>query len=387
MSVNVLVLGGYGNVGKAIVTKLIQHKDISQVGIAGRNRQKLKALVDSLNQSKCSLHVIDFAGEARRLTQLLTGFGIVINAMSHEYNLSIMKACLETGTNYLDLGGMFHITQKQLNLNERFSAAGLTAVLCMGACPGISNVLAAYGAKQFDQVEEFHIRVGSLRPEETRGFNMSIRTLLDEFTKNAVVFENGGHVEVPPLSGRDRFVLPAPVGEVEGFYALHSEVLTLPASFPGVKKVTYRVSFPPVQMRQMEVLLELGFGSTQTISIKGAEISPREFLTIMLENARTQQPFIDEYKALQVETRGRTNGKPGSYSCHTVVGSNRALQMNASAIWTSIPASIAVTMIARQEINKKGVFPPERAVDPSRFIEELEKEGIQIHKDHKVGDT
>ena len=34
--------------------------------------------------------------------------------------------------------------------------------------------------------------------------------------------------EVPGLSVREEFVLPDPVGRVEGYYILHSELATLP---------------------------------------------------------------------------------------------------------------------------------------------------------------
>ena len=46
-----------------------------------------------------------------------------------------MRACLEVSAHYIDLGGLFHITRKQFELQEEFAAAGLTAVLGMGSTP------------------------------------------------------------------------------------------------------------------------------------------------------------------------------------------------------------------------------------------------------------
>jgi saccharopine dehydrogenase (NAD+, L-lysine-forming) len=158
----------------------------------------------------------------------LEGFDVAVNATYAHYNLKLMHRALESGCHYLDLGGMFHTTAEQLKLDSEFKAAGLTAILCMGACPGVSNILAAHGAGKLDRCDEIRIRVGSKRGVDFSGFNMSPQTLIAEFTRNPYVYENGDWRMLEPLSGRERFRLPEPIGEVEGFYCIHSEVLTLP---------------------------------------------------------------------------------------------------------------------------------------------------------------
>ena len=43
-----------------------------------------------------------------------------------------------------------------------------------------------------------------------------------------MILRDGRVKEVPGLSVREEFVLPDPVGRVEGYYTLHSELATLP---------------------------------------------------------------------------------------------------------------------------------------------------------------
>ena len=54
-----------------------------------------------------------------------------------------MRACLEAGCHYIDLGGLYHVTGEQLALHDEFAAAGLLAVLGVGSSPGKTNLMAA----------------------------------------------------------------------------------------------------------------------------------------------------------------------------------------------------------------------------------------------------
>ena len=73
-----------------------------------------------------------------------------------------------------------------------------------------------------------------------------------------------------PLSGRERFRLPEPIGEVESFYCIHSKVLTLPKSIAGVQRVAYQVSFPAAVMNMKDVLLDLRLLDAEPFSIDGS---------------------------------------------------------------------------------------------------------------------
>jgi saccharopine dehydrogenase (NAD+, L-lysine-forming) len=65
---------------------------------------------------------------------------------------------LQAEVNYIDLGGLFHTTRKQLELHERFQAINRIALIGMGAAPGISNILVRYAVNQLESVREAHIR-------------------------------------------------------------------------------------------------------------------------------------------------------------------------------------------------------------------------------------
>ena len=68
---------------------------------------------------------------------------VLVNSASYRVNLDAMRACLEAGCHYLDLGGLYRVTGDQLGCTASSSEAGLLAVLGIGSSPGKTNLMAA----------------------------------------------------------------------------------------------------------------------------------------------------------------------------------------------------------------------------------------------------
>jgi lysine 6-dehydrogenase len=369
----VLVLGGCGAMGKAIVRDLNDNLEVNEIVIGDIDLTKARAYAREVGSQKISVKKVDIKNQGQ-LVKACRGVNVVANASWYEFNVDVMKAALKTKSHYVDLGGLYHVSKKQLKLDKDFKKAGITAILGIGASPGITNVLAGYGASKLDSVREVHIRTGA---KGGGGFAYSAKTILDEVTMNPVIFENGKFKEVEPLSGKERYRLPSPVDEVDGFYSIHSELATLPFTIKGIKKVTFRVGFSPSLLQKVNVLLELGLLNTNQISIKGDKISPKDFLYNYL-GTLTAPPSMDEFKSLQVEVIGKKGGVIRKLVFETVVKSSEKWNLRATAIWTGVPAAITAHWLGKGKILSKGVLPPEVGIDPEAFISELAKRDILI---------
>jgi lysine 6-dehydrogenase len=134
------------------------------------------------------------------LVDLLKGADVCVNAVQYGFNLAVMEAALVAHVPYLDFGGLFHMTRRQLALDARFRAAGLIAIPGLGQVPGVSNVLAMEACQDLDRVESIVIRDG-WRDFTVNGpeisFTWSPSTFLDEMVLPAVVFE-GGRTGITP---------------------------------------------------------------------------------------------------------------------------------------------------------------------------------------------
>ena len=189
----IVLLGGAGIIGKVIARDLALTDEVSEVIVADLNEAGAQAAIagaasGDLRFKATGIDVTDHTA----LVALLRGADCVINSVQYYFNLNVMRACLEAGSHYIDLGGLFHTTRKQLELNEDFQARGLTAILGLGSCPGIANVQPALVAGRFDTIRSIKIYNGATTDSrDSLAWPYSLATILDEMTERPVVFRNG----------------------------------------------------------------------------------------------------------------------------------------------------------------------------------------------------
>ena len=112
----------------------------------------------------------------------IAGVDVLINTAAYRINLDAMEACLAAGCHYIDLGGLYHVTRRQLELSERFAAAGRLALLGMGSSPGKTNLMAARAVAELGAVETIEIIAGGrdFAPRGPFSPPYALQTLLDE---------------------------------------------------------------------------------------------------------------------------------------------------------------------------------------------------------------
>ena len=148
-----------------IVVRDLQRTSRGKVRIVVADRHV--SAVPGLRVETTQVDVTD-SGSLRRA---LDGAYATIASLPYRYNLEAMHGALEAGAHYVDLGGLFHMTRRQLELAPEFERRGLMAILGMGSAPGIVNVLATLAARGLDAVREIHCLVGGI--DRTRYRNMS----------------------------------------------------------------------------------------------------------------------------------------------------------------------------------------------------------------------
>lgn len=394
----VVVIGGAGAMGQVIVRDLVE-SGVAQVVIAdfdlGRARSAVTHLAPVIANKNGS---VDLAAAFTDITshqamvETLTGANCVINSTPYYRNVDVMQAALAAQCNYIDLGGLFHVTREQLKLHDQFAAAGLTAILGMGAAPGMTNIMAADAQVDLDTVDSIEIFVGSIdnvKYDHPFLVPYSIETLIDEYTKEPMVFEDGAFKSVPALSGACMVNFPQPVGRQEAIYTLHSEVLTLPMTFApkGIKKATFRLGLPLDFHQKMKFLMALGLGSHEPIVTrdKKGSYTPREALAAILAKFDLPAQEPDDCEVVRVDVIGTRDGEGQLVRLETVVNANKDWQVSCGALDTGVPPSIVAQMFLRGEIVAQGVLPPEVAVPAAPFFVELARRQIVMTRSvHQV---
>jgi lysine 6-dehydrogenase len=411
----VLVVGGAGAMGRWTVRDLTESEGVEQVVVAdldGSRAREAAGWAAARSGSNGSARVAGTALDAadgQALRRAFDGADVVCNCAVHATNVPVMEACADTGTHYVDLGGLFHTTRRQLALHDRFVAAGVTAVVGMGGSPGTTNVLAALAGRGLEVVEEVEVRLGvadfapSTAPVPVP---YAIGTILDEFAVPAMTFRDGRLVEVPAMSEPEELDFPAPVGRVRVGHTLHSELATLPRHFAdrGIRSVSFKVGFPAAFMDKLALLTALGLADTTPVDLPGGRVVPRELLVHCITRTATMpgpESAPDDAEAIWVRVRGRRAGPSGDPAlapppdppghslgvprtppverlAECVVRPRPDWQAGAGELDTGVPPSVVAQFLARRLIDRPGVLAPEDAVPPEPFLAELARRNMEV---------
>jgi saccharopine dehydrogenase-like NADP-dependent oxidoreductase len=377
----IIVLGGGGMMGCIAVQDLARSEAVDEVVIADLSLERADQVAAYLDSPKISQVQVDVS-DHDALVGMLRGADCCLNATVYYFNLEVMGACLEAGVHYTDLGGLFHGTQKQLLLHDRFQAAGLSAVLGVGSAPGVPNVQARYAADRLDTIDYIRIYDGiKPPPPEVVAFSYAVPTIIDELTLPPMVYRDGEFIACEPLSEFEDYWFAPPLGLLPMHLSLHSEVATLPVSFrdKGVREVFFKINYwgmAPETVNKVKVLADFGFAGREPVHIGDQSVAPRDLLvtlmskyvpplTSFLEPPKNQPP--DWTKEIVTEVKGMRLGKPVTYRLGTLTVKG--------ALPTGVVPAVVAQWLAQGRI-QPGVYPPELALEPEPFFRELEARGI-----------
>ncbi len=345
------VLGAGGIIAPGIVRDLGESSEVSELLLLDLDEERAREAAEAHGGPKASAARVDARGG---LAAALQGVDVLVNSASYRVNLDAMRACLQAGCHYVDLGGLYWMTGEQLELSGEFVAAGLLAVLGMGSSPGKTNVMAVRAVRELGADPERVDVIAAGRdldlPAGGPGFPYSPRTLVDELTMAPVAVRDGRAVELQPLQDGGEVVLAEPVGRTPTIYTLHSEVRTFPESF-GCTACSFRLSLAPAVLERVRGLIG---APDEEVEAAGRSASPRSAGTVSIH-------------VVEAEAAGKVA------TVSAVTRPMEAWGIGGGIVSTAAPAAAAVRLLARGGIEARGALPPERCIEPDELFAELER--------------
>jgi len=372
----VLVLGGAGAVCNHTTRDLAEYSDFEQIVIADYNLEAAEKLAAEIGDSRVSAIKAD-ANDYDSLVKLFKDYDVVVNGLPFKYDLAVTKACVEAGVSGLDVS----TEETQWDYSDTAKGKDIVFIPGVGATPGITNAMARRGADQMDEVDEVKIYFAAFRcPAPAPGL---LHTFIWEFhphIDSRLYYEDGEFILVGPFEGLEMCNFPGPIGEQEVCYIPHPETRTMPKSL-GAKKVSVKGCFPPHAMELAKAMLSAGLYSEEPVKIDGIEKAPIDLMhDVLLQLPESKETPLWAY-GLVVEVYGKREGrdvKVKLWNRHPGMdewGGKAAYYKN-----IAIPLSVGAIMIARGDVEIRGVVPPETAIDPEIFFAELGRRGIDIHE-------
>lgn len=238
----ILVLGGYGNFGKRIVTSLCGSPDITLI-IAGRNRAKAEALRQSLNKetnaqlttAELDIHSPTLVEQLRALQpDLLIHTGGPFQGQDYR----VPEACIAVGCHYIDLADDRRFVCDIGQLDAAARSAGVLLVSGASSVPGLSSCVIAHFAERFARLDDIDFAIAPGNQAE-RG-EATVSGILSYTGHPIRVWRDGAWAKVygwmsPRTLLFDQTIGKRPLANVD-----IPDLELLPLAYPSVRNVSFQ---------------------------------------------------------------------------------------------------------------------------------------------------
>ena len=320
---------------------------------------------------------------------------LVMNAVDPRFVMPIFDGALKAAADYMDMANSLSkphpdepFSQPGLKLGDEqlarageWEAAGRLALIGMGMDPGLTDVFAAHAAKNlFDEVDEVHVRDGGDLHIPGYAFApvFSIWTTIEECLNPPVIWDGDGWRTTAPFSAPEMFPFPEGVGPVECVNVEHEEVLLVPRWIPGVKKVTFKYALGSDFIEKLKFLHEIGLDSTQPVTVRGVQVSPRDVVAAVVPDPITLGDKMVGRAIVGTWVIGRRDGKAREVFLYQMADAAETLRTAGSQVvgWqTGFNPVLAMELLATGAWAGAGVLGPE-AFDPDPYLALMDPYGI-----------
>jgi saccharopine dehydrogenase-like NADP-dependent oxidoreductase len=374
----IAVLGAFGLMAEAALHDLAADPKVDRVLAADLSLDRARAVLAKIPQRRKIRPIRVDITRKDQACRALRGSRALLNCVWYEHNLKAMDLALALQAHYVDLGGLFHMTLRQLARDRQFRRAGLRAVLGCGSTPGITNMMVARMAPAFETIDTVAIYDASHDPslsEEVFLPPFSIRTMLAEYEQPAPILLGGRMRAVPAHSQGTELEFQEPIGRCRAVTVIHSETATLPDYLKrtGVKNLYFQIVYPETVRRQLAMLVSMGLSRDEPIRVGGSRISPREFVTqLAAQGAAAPAGAPADFEIMRVKVSGSRHQRPLTKTWDCEMRATRYL--SAGAIGVGFTGAIAAGMLVLGHTSRQaGVAAPESMLDCDTFFKELKR--------------
>ena len=361
----IVLFGGSGDMGQGILEDILANTT-DEVVVFDLDPAGTREAVSRMGEEASGrVRIVQGdVSDAVAVSGALKGADAAVSSVGpfYRFGFEVASKVVSNGVNFVDICDDGDATQAELSLSRLAERNGATAVVGVGWTPGLSNVLVRKLYDQFESDVDVEIHwVGSTTDSEGTAV---IGHVFHVVNRDATMYKDGSWVTVKAVTGLEEVEFPAPIRKVRTYYVGHPEPLTIPLHLK-VRNVDLKGTLLPDEMNSITKLLDdLGFLTEETkVRALMRGLHP---LVPQLSKIGGNAPPVS---GLLVKLSGVVDGRRETRTA-ACVDSMRRL--------TGIPPAIVAEQLARGELKKPGVYPPEGAVDPESFLREVARRQIEV---------
>ena len=379
---------GVGSVGEVTARTLAVESEVGSVVLADIDEARTAEVAEKLPAGKAETLTLDVT-DRKALVRALADVDFVVNGLIPEFNLDVMNACLEAGTNYLDMAaaGPRNVVgtadiDEELALDAEFKKQGLTALVFFGIDPGASDVFARALYDQMDTLESLTVLDGDNATAEGYDYapGFSPTTMVEEcLILPPAALENGKRIRRKPLTHSMEFEFPTPVGKLKVWNVDHEESQLMPTylSGKGLQNADFYIALDDGWVDLLLAWRRLGFDHNREIEFEGARFRPLDLLVSRLPRSVDLIGKLHGAVCVGTLAEGTQGGKPvRRFMCQTTSHDEVFAKygVQGTGLQTGVPAACGAIMFAKGLIQERGVLAPER-IDPQPFLDLMTQHG------------
>ena len=386
--VKILALGGCGDMGRMAVAVLLDSPRVSKITVADINFKMAKIFIELVGSDKLNAVQID-VNNKDKLLDLISSHDIVINTIGpfYKFEKPIVEAIIEAKKPFIDICDDWKPTLDVLEMSEQAKSAGITAIIGMGASPGISNLMAILASSKLDEIDELITAWGESFPakegkkpryyvtgkkirkkigKQPKKANAALEHLLFETLEEIPTFKDGKIVNIESLKEHEPLDFPG-YKKTYACHIGHPEPVTLPRTIKAntICNLCYMgKTFTDTVREYRKKIIE------KEISIQDATIALEDEIKRLLKRAMTGRSPLKEYLGGPPMLTTYVTGKKDGVR-KKVCLSLEKFPYDEMAGVTGVPLAIATIMVIEEKISEKGVLTPEESINPIEFFNRL----------------
>ncbi|WP_020677023.1 saccharopine dehydrogenase family protein [Geopsychrobacter electrodiphilus] len=386
----IVVLGGLGSQGRAVLIDLARSPAVDEVICADANLAGWAQFAKTVDTKKITPVKMDASSPEALCHLFKQGVDVAIDLLPVSFMSNAFEAAIASGvplvsTNYAH--SLRHLHQQALD-------AGVTLVPECGLDPGIDLVLFGHGVRQFDEVKVLNSYCGGF-PEKSACNNplnykvtWNWEMVLRSSMRNSLFIKDGQRLAIPAADQHKAenvgTILFPGLGELEcipnGDAAVYADLLGIAATIEETTRYALRW---PGWSNFWRPLKQLGFLSDEALDFPCGQVSPLQFLTTLIGPQVQYEKTEKDIVVMQNVFEGIKDGKRKSLVSNLLIERDLESGLFAMNMGVGYPVSVVAQMIAKGEITKKGLLSPALDIPCETFFSELSKRGIKIDTEMK----
>ena len=377
----VLILGGGGAMARAAIASAAACSAVDKIVVADRIKAAAERAVTASAQQDAEIVAaeLDLFDKAA-LERAIADCDAVLNCAGPFYRtgVHVLEAAIAAKRPYLDICDDWEPTQEMLRLDGAARAAGITAVIGMGASPGVTNLLARVAASEVERCDSLVTgrnldgKQESILEAERRvpGSHAAILHWLHQLSGEIEIWRNGRAERARPFA---TLKVEPPGLKPRTLYTVgHPAPLTLPRVLPDLESVVNVMALSRAETAMARAL---------SARVAAGSLSLEQAAALVLRPSNL--PFSIRFRAFWSDLADRFRPLPDYPPLFAIADGVKHGRRRKVAVWVTrlpppgmagaigVPLAVALKMALTHRLDRPGVFAPEEIIDPHIFFEEF----------------